>query len=107
MHISVESYPAAAVERAMKIEEVLLRAAAGKIMWCQAAEMIRISDRQLRRLRGRYDKRGCNRVHRVPDGLRIKHKEHLIHCTALQDQVRRLCLRLLPQQHQESSLVLV
>jgi hypothetical protein len=32
------------VERAMKIEEVLLRATAGKIMWWQAAEMIGISE---------------------------------------------------------------
>jgi hypothetical protein len=30
--MSVESYPRAAVERAMKVEEVLLRATAGKMM---------------------------------------------------------------------------
>src|ERR1035441_9710738 len=79
MHISVESYPAAAVERAMKIEEVLLRAAAGKIMWCQAAEMIRISDRQLRRLRERYDKSGCSglldRRRGLPSSKRIPKAE--------------------------------
>src|ERR1035438_10301675 len=75
MHISVESYPAAAVERAMKVEEVLLRTAAGKIMWCQAAEMIRISDRQLRRLRERYDKSGydglLDRRRGVPSSKRV------------------------------------
>jgi len=58
MRLSVESYPGAAVERAMKIEEVLLRATAGKIMWWQAAEMIGISDRQLRRWRKRYEDSG-------------------------------------------------
>ena len=79
MHISVESYPAAAVERAMKVEEVLLRTAAGKIMWCQAAEMIRISDRQLRRLRERYDKSGydglLDRRRGVPSSRRVPEAE--------------------------------
>jgi hypothetical protein len=41
--MSMENYPGAAVERAMKVEEVLLRATAGKIMWWQAAEMIGIA----------------------------------------------------------------
>ena len=40
MPMSVESYPRAAVERAMKVEEVLLRAIAGKITRWQAAEMM-------------------------------------------------------------------
>jgi hypothetical protein len=46
---SIGIYPGSAVERAMKIEEVLSRATAGKMTWCQAAEIIGISDRQLRR----------------------------------------------------------
>src|ERR1035438_3850425 len=58
MRFRVENYPASAVERAMKVEEVLLRATAGKIMWWQAAEMIGISDRQLRRWRKRYEDQG-------------------------------------------------
>jgi hypothetical protein len=58
MRISVESYPGAAEERAMKVEEVILRATAGKIMWWQAAEVIGISDRQLRRWRKRYEEFG-------------------------------------------------
>src|ERR1035437_9958191 len=58
MLMSVGIYPSAAVERAMKVEEVLLRATAGKIMWWQAAEMIGISDRQLRRWRKRYEDSG-------------------------------------------------
>jgi hypothetical protein len=58
MQLRVESYPASAVERAMKVEEVLLRATAGKIMWWQAAEIIGISERQLRRWRKRYEDGG-------------------------------------------------
>ena len=42
-------YPESAMERAMKIQEVILRAMAKKITWCQAAEIIGISDRQMRR----------------------------------------------------------
>jgi hypothetical protein len=55
---SVEIYPRTAVERAMKLQEVLLRAWAGKIKWWQAAEMIGISERQLRRCRKRSEEQG-------------------------------------------------
>jgi hypothetical protein len=37
MRGSMESYPRAAVERAMKVQEVILRAMAKKINWLQAA----------------------------------------------------------------------
>ena len=43
---SMELYSRAAVERAMKVQEVILRAMAKKITWWQAAEIIGISDRQ-------------------------------------------------------------
>ena len=49
----MESYPRAAVERAMKIQEVILRAIGKRINWWQAAEIIGISDRQMRRWRSR------------------------------------------------------
>ena len=39
------------VERAMKVQEVILRAMAKKISWWQAAEILGITDRQMRRLR--------------------------------------------------------
>ena len=58
MRWSVESYPRAAVERAMKVQEVVLRAMAKKISWYQAAEIIGISDRQMRRWRERYEEHG-------------------------------------------------
>jgi transposase len=51
-------YSATAQERAMKIQEVILRAMAKKITWWQAAEIIGISDRQMRRWKQRYDKLG-------------------------------------------------
>src|SRR6266568_1360708 len=49
------SYTQAAMERAMKVQEVILRAMAKKITWWQAAEIIGISDRQMRRWRERYE----------------------------------------------------
>jgi hypothetical protein len=47
-------YPYAAVERAMKIQEVILRAMDGRLKWYQAAEILGISDRQMRRWKLRY-----------------------------------------------------
>src|SRR5579883_1936589 len=54
----MDAYPRAAVERAMKVQEVMLRAIARKITWYQAAEIIGISDRQMRRWRERYEEHG-------------------------------------------------
>src|SRR5260370_18733439 len=58
MHMRMEIYPRTAVERAMKLQEVLLRATAGKIKWWQAAEMIGISERQMRRWKKQYEGSG-------------------------------------------------
>ena len=52
------SYTKTAVERAMKAQEVMLRAWAKKITWWQAAEILGISDRHLRRIREGYEKFG-------------------------------------------------
>jgi transposase len=52
------SYTMAAMERTMKVQEVILRALAKKISWWQAAEIIGISDRQMRRWRERYEEFG-------------------------------------------------
>ena len=41
---SMISYTQAAMERAMKVQEVILRALAKKITWWQAAEIIGTSD---------------------------------------------------------------
>lgn len=55
---SMERYPRAAVERAMKVQEVMLRAIARKITWYQAAEILGITDRHLRRWRERMEEGG-------------------------------------------------
>jgi transposase len=55
---SMISYTRAAMERAMKVQEVILRALAKRITWWQAAEIIGISDRQMRRWRERYEEFG-------------------------------------------------
>ena len=54
----MQRYPESAWERAMKIQEVILRAMAKKSTWGQAAEIIGISDRQMRRWTGRYEEHG-------------------------------------------------
>ena len=46
------------MERTMKIQEVILRAYAKKITWWQAAEIVGITDRQMRRWRERYEEFG-------------------------------------------------
>ncbi len=51
-------YPESAVERAMKVQEVILRAMAKSITWWQAAEIIGITDRQMRRWHRRYQELG-------------------------------------------------
>jgi transposase len=51
-------YSARAVERAMKVQEVILRAISGQILWMQAAEIIGISDRSMRRWKQRYEEYG-------------------------------------------------
>ena len=48
----MESYSRAAMERAMKVQEVMLQAMAKKITWFQAAEIIGISDRHMRAVTG-------------------------------------------------------
>jgi transposase len=54
----MHSYPRAAVERMMKVQEVILRAMAKKITWWQAAEILGMSDRHMRRLHWRYREHG-------------------------------------------------
>src|SRR5207253_8368018 len=51
---SMVGYSKAAMERAMKVQEVILRAMAKRITWWQAAEIVGISDRWLRVWRERY-----------------------------------------------------
>ncbi len=47
-------YTKAAMERAMKVQEIILRAISKQIHWFEAAKILRLSPRQLRRLYYRY-----------------------------------------------------
>jgi transposase len=54
----MREYPRTAVERAMKIQEIILRAMAKRISWLQGAQIIGISARQMRRMKERYEEYG-------------------------------------------------
>ena len=51
-------YPSGAVERAMKVHEVIMRALDGQLTWLQAAEILGRSPRSIRRLRHRLQVSG-------------------------------------------------
>src|SRR5215813_2553547 len=52
------AYALGAVERAMKVQEVILRALAGKLTWLQAADILGRSPRSIRRMRLKFEKAG-------------------------------------------------
>ena len=68
-------YPATAGERAMKVQEVILRAIDGRLKWYEAAEILGISDRQMRRWKQRYEQWGYDglfdRRRRQPSPKRV------------------------------------
>ena len=51
-------YPRSEVDRAMKIQEVIMRAINGSLQWFEAAEIIGVSPRTIRRWKGRYEEYG-------------------------------------------------
>ena len=51
-------YPAAVMERVMKVQEVILRAMTERQPWIQVAEVLGVSARTVRRLRWRYARWG-------------------------------------------------
>ena len=51
-------YAVGAVERAMKVQEVVLRALSGQLSWLHAADILGRSPRSMRRLRWRYEHYG-------------------------------------------------
>jgi transposase len=73
------TYPASAWERAMTVQEVLLKALSGELHWFRAAEILGWSPRTVRRWRERYEEFGHSglidkRLHRpslrrVPPGV--------------------------------------
>jgi len=56
----MEGYPIAAVERAMKVQEVILKAMAGKMKWLEAAEVLGIGPRTMRRWKWKMEHQGMN-----------------------------------------------
>jgi transposase len=58
MEASQQQFPAAEMERMMKIQEVVLKAMAGKLKWWEAAEIIGVTDRTMRRWRQSYQEHG-------------------------------------------------
>ena len=58
MEATERQLPAAETERMMKIQEVVLKAMAGKLKWWEAAEIIGVTDRTMRRWRERYQEHG-------------------------------------------------
>jgi len=66
----METYPRAAVERAMKVQEVIMRAMAKKITWAQAGEIIGLCERQMRRWKERYQEFGYDGLFDRPASYR-------------------------------------
>jgi transposase len=66
---------AAARERAMKFREVILQATEGKLTWIQAADILGISPRSLRRWRQRYE---CWGIEGLQDGRRVDRSPHAV-----------------------------
>src|ERR1700722_16756808 len=54
MGVIPERIRSAEMERMMKVQEVILKAMAGSLKWWEAAEIIGVSDRTMRRWRERY-----------------------------------------------------
>jgi len=76
-----------AMERAMKVQEVMLRAMAKRITWWQAAEILGMSCRSLRRWKGRYERWGYDGLYdrqgesRVRGGCRWRWWRKCCGCT--------------------------
>ena len=54
----MEQIPAAELERVMRVQDVMLQATARKITWWQAAEILGISVRTMRRWKWKYENKG-------------------------------------------------
>jgi len=53
-----QKYSAAEMERILKVQEVIAKAIAGKLTWWEAAEIMGVTDRTMRRWRGRIEEGG-------------------------------------------------
>ena len=72
-------YQAAALERAMKVHEVIMRAMAKRISWWQAAEILGVSTRTIRRMKRNWNEAGFDGLydhrHQRPSPKRVAVKE--------------------------------
>ena len=81
----MQHYSEAAVERAMKVQEVILRAAAKKITWIQAAEILGVTPRHMRRWKEKYEQFG---FHALFDGRRGKSSPRRVPSAVLEEVLR-------------------
>ena len=58
-----KKYSAAEMERILKIQEVIAKAMAGKLTWWQAAEIMGVTDRTMRRWRARIERNGYSSLY--------------------------------------------
>src|SRR5437667_7834277 len=81
-------YVAGAVERAMKVQEVILRALSGQLTWLQAADILGRSPRSIRRLCWRFEHHGydglMDRRRQTPSPKRapVAEVERMLHLDA-------------------------
>src|SRR5437773_7061207 len=108
-------FAAAAVERAMKIQEVIMRALSGAITWLQAADILGLDPRSVRRWRARYDAGGrvalydrrCLRPSRQKaPALEVQRsEEHTSELQSHHDLVCRLLLEKKKKQHKKTTTI--
>jgi len=58
-----------AVERAMRVQEIIVRGLSGELTWLQVADILGRSPRSIRRMRWRFEQRGYDGLY---DGRRVK-----------------------------------
>lgn len=78
-------YSEAAVERAMKVQEVILRAVAKQITWIQAAEILGVTPRHMRRWKEKYEQFG---FHALFDGRRGQTSPRRVESGVLEEVLR-------------------
>ena len=77
---TLQQYSAAEMERMMKVQDVILKAMAKKITWWEAAEIIGVSDRTMRRWRERLETDGYSGWPTGGRGSRVRGGCHWRRC---------------------------
>ena len=72
-----QTVSSAEMERMMKVQEVILKAMAGSLKWWEAAEIIGVSDRTMRRWRERYEEGGYDGLYDYRKGRPSPKREPL------------------------------